>query len=116
MPLMKILLNCLPPADIHTPSISLSILKKFMHENGADIEIKYWNFMLSPMLKYSASEDTEVRLLPFLSILNDRNDNDKGNRRIVSFLQKLQPKYKTYGPDYYTELLQNTKAGFLSTL
>ena len=113
---MKILLNCLPPADIHTPSISLSILKKFMHENGADIEIKYWNFMLSPMLNYSDSEDTEVRLLPFLSILNDRNNKEKGDKRILSFLQNLQPKYKTYGPDYYAEFLQKTKAGILSTL
>ena len=116
MPLMKILLNCLPPADIHTPSISLSILKKFMHENGADVEIKYWNFILSPMLNYSDSEDTGVRLLPFLSILNDRNDSDKGDKRIVSFLQNLQPKYKTYGPDYYAEFLQKIKTDILSTL
>jgi radical SAM superfamily enzyme YgiQ (UPF0313 family) len=113
---MKILLNCLPPADIHTPSISLSILKKFMEENGIETKIKYWNFILSPMLEYSDSEDTEVRLLPFLSILNDRNNNEKGNKRILSFLQKLQPKYKTYGPDYYAEFLHKTKADILLTI
>jgi hypothetical protein len=113
---MKILLNCLPPADIHTPSISLSILKKFTNENGIETDIKYWNFMLSPMLKYSDSEDTEVRLLPILSILNDRNNSIKGNKRILSFLQKLQPKYKTYGPDYYAEFLQKAKADILTTI
>ena len=113
---MKILLNCLPPADIHTPSISLSILKKFMNENGRETEIKYWNFLLSPMLAYSDSEDSEVRLLPFLSILNDRNNNEKGNRRIRSFLQKLQPEYKTHGPDYYAEFLQSMKSDILLTI
>ena len=113
---MKILLNCLPPADIHTPSISLSILKKFMNENGIDTKIKYWNFILSPMLKYSDSEDTEVRLLPFLSILNDRNNNEKGNKRILTLLQKLQPKYSTYGNDYYSEFLQKTKSDIILTI
>lgn len=113
---MKILLNCLPPADIHTPSISLSILKKFMEENGIETKIKYWNFILSPMLEYSDSEDTEVRLLPFLSILNDRNNNEKGNKRILSFLQKLQAKFKTYGPDYYSEFLNKMKSDILLTI
>lgn len=113
---MKILLNCLPPADIHTPSISLSILKKFMNEKGVDTQIKYWNFLLSPMLDYSDSEDTEVRLLPFLSILNDRNKNEKGNKRILSFLQKLQPEFKTHSPHYYTEFLQKAKADILRNI
>lgn len=113
---MKILLNCLPPADIHTPSISLSILKKFLDVEGYNTEIKYWNFLLSPMLEYSDSEDTEVRLLLFLSMLNDRNNNKKGNSRILSFLQKLQPKYCTYGFDYYSDFLQKTKSEILLTI
>jgi radical SAM superfamily enzyme YgiQ (UPF0313 family) len=113
---MKILLNALPPADIHTPSISLSILKKFMNEKGVDTQIKYWNFLLSPMLDYVDSEDTEVRLLPFLSILNDRNKNEKGNKRILSFLQKLQPEFKTHDPNYYTEFLQKAKADILRNI
>lgn len=113
---MKILLNCLPPADIHTPSISLSILKSFMNENGTETELKYWNFMLSPMQEYCNSEDTDVRLIPFLSLLNDRNDNDKGNKRILSFLQQLQPEYKTHGNDYYAEFLEDTKADIVATI
>jgi radical SAM superfamily enzyme YgiQ (UPF0313 family) len=113
---MKILLNCLPPADIHTPSISLSILKKFMTENGVDTEIKYWNFILSPMFDYVDSEDTEVRLIPFLSILNDRNKNKKGHQRILSFLQKLRPEFKSHGPEYYSEYLENTKNEIIATI
>ena len=106
---MKILLNCLPPADIHCPSISLSILKKFMINNGADTEVKYWNFSLSLMSDYTDSEDTEIRLLPFLSILNDRNKNIQGNNRIISLLQKLQPSFKINNPNYYSEFLQEKK-------
>ncbi|NOQ25543.1 MAG: radical SAM protein [Bacteroidales bacterium] len=106
---MKILLNCLPPADINSPSISLSILKKFMETNGIETKIKYWNFLLSLMSEYTDSEDTEIRLLPFLSILNDRNENTKGNNRIISLLQKIDPSYKTEDPDYYSEFLQTKK-------
>jgi len=87
-----------------------------MNENNIETEIKYWNFLLSPMSDYSDSEDSEVRLLPFLSILNDRNKNEKGNKRILSFLQKLQPEFKTHGPDYYAEFLQNTKADIFGNI
>lgn len=87
-----------------------------MNEKGVDTQIKYWNFLLSPMLDYVDSEDTEVRLLPFLSILNDRNKNEKGNKRILSFLQKLQPEFKTHGSDYYTEFLQKAKADILRNI
>jgi len=106
---MKILLNCLPPADVNSPSISLSILKKFMVNNGFETEIKYWNFLLSFMSDYVESEDTEIRILPFLSILNDRDNNTKGNNRIISLLQKLDATYKTINPVYYSEFLQTTK-------
>jgi radical SAM superfamily enzyme YgiQ (UPF0313 family) len=106
---MKILLNCLPPADINTPSISLSILKKFMLHHGIETEIKYWNFLLSVMNDYIETEETEIRILPFLSILNDRFKNIKGNNRILSLLQKLQPSYKTDDPDFYTDFIQNKK-------
>ncbi len=87
-----------------------------MDINGVETGIKYWNFMLSPMSDYSESEDTEVRLLPFLSLLNDRNKDVKGNKRILSFLQKLQPEYKTHGHGYYTEFLDETKADIIETI
>lgn len=106
---MKILLNCLPPTDVNSPSISLSVLKTFMQNHGFETEIKYWNFLLSMMSEYTESEDTEIRLLPFLSIINDRNGNKKGNNRILSLLQKIDPSYKTHDPHYYAEFLQEKK-------
>ncbi|RLD71343.1 MAG: hypothetical protein DRJ10_19530, partial [Bacteroidetes bacterium] len=113
---MKILLNWLPPADVHSPSISLSILKKFMINRGFETEVKYWNFLLSLMSDYIDSEDTEIRLLPFLSILNDRNENIKGNKRIISLLQRLQPSFKTDNPNYYLEFLQDKKDEILEII
>ncbi|NQU54726.1 MAG: radical SAM protein [Bacteroidetes bacterium] len=106
---MKILLNCLPPTDINTPSISLSILEKFMVNNGVETEVKYWNFLLSVMSEYTDSEETEIRILPFLSILNDWANNTKGNNRIISLLQQLDTSYKATDPDYYSDFLQTKK-------
>ena len=113
---MKILLNCLPPVDTNSPSISLSILKKFMVNHGFETKIKYWNFSLSLMTEYYETEDTEIRLLPFLSILNDRANNAKGNRRIISLLQKLQASFKINHPNYYLDLLQEKKQEILETI
>lgn len=87
-----------------------------MNEKGVEAEIKYWNFLISPMLEYYESEDTEVRLLPFLSILNDRNKDVKGNRRILSFLQKLMPEYKSHNSDYYKEFLEKAKTDILLSI
>ncbi|MBI9069365.1 MAG: radical SAM protein [Salinivirgaceae bacterium] len=106
---MKILLNCLPPTDINSPSISLSILKSFMINNGIETEVKYWNFSLSVMSEYTDTEDTEIRILPFISILNDRDNNTKGNHRILSLLQKIDPSFKADDPDYYSNFLQEKK-------
>ncbi len=113
---MKILLNCLPPADINNPSISLSILKKFMASQDVETEIKYWNFSLSVMAEYTDSEDTEIRLLPYLSIINDRHNNTKGNRRIVSLLQEIDPSYKADDPDYYADFLAEKKEEIFETI
>ncbi len=106
---MKILLNCLPPADINTPSISLSILQKFMQENEVEAEIKYWNFLLSLMSDYTDSEDPEKRLLPFLSILNDKENYKMGNDRILDIFENLQPNKTNESANVFSELLQKQK-------
>jgi len=113
---MKILLNCLPPTDIYSPSISLSILKKFMMNQGVDTRVKYWNFKWSVMSDFTDSEDTEIRLLPFLSIFNDRYQNEKGNQRILSQLQKIDPSKKPHQAPYYQALLQKKKEEILRVM
>jgi len=80
-----------------------------MVNHGFETEIKYWNFLLSVMSGYIETENTEVKILPFLSMLNDGEANIKGNNRIISLLQKLQPSCKIDDPNYYSKFLQNKK-------
>lgn len=80
-----------------------------MYTQGVETGIKYWNFDLSVMADYTDCEDTEIKMLPFLSMLNDREENEKGNQRILSLLQKLDPSLKITDPNYYTEFLDEKK-------
>ena len=80
-----------------------------MNKQGFEADVIYWNFALSVMQNYTDSEDTEIRLLPFLSILNDKHKNHIGNNRIISLLQKIDPTYKMLDPHYYTNLLKEMK-------
>ncbi len=100
---MKILLNCLPPADINTPSMALSVLKSFMKRSEVETEIKYWNFDLSLMSDHTDSEDPEKSLLPFLSILNDKENNSDGNVKILKLMEELKPSSQNRSLDILEE-------------
>lgn len=80
-----------------------------MMNHGVNTEVKYWNFSWSVMSDYTDSEDTEIRLLPFLSILNDKQKHGQGNQRILSLLQKIDPSHKAINPNYYEEFLKDKK-------
>ncbi len=101
----KILLNYLPPADIYTPSASLSILKSFMLENNINTEIKYWNFLFNPILPFGESEETNEVIFPFISIINDIFNNEEGNTRIIDLFTKLSnTEGKTNSTEKHKEL------------
>ena len=106
----QILLNYLPPADIYTPSASLSILKSFMVNNGFDTNVKYWNFLLNPVLPLAIDENEETSevILPFISIINDIYSNDIGNSRAVELLNE---KFDLNNEDssYYDKMLEESK-------
>lgn len=80
-----------------------------MQERGYKSEVKYWNFLWPDMSDYIETEDTEIRLLPFLSILNDIHDNTRGESRLLSLLQQLKPAFKADDSDYYQEFLEEKK-------
>ena len=87
--MQEIILNYLPPADIYTPSASLSILKSFMLDKGFDTKVKYWNFLFNPVLPLAEeNEETSEVILPFISIINDWYQNEKGNARCEELLAK----------------------------
>lgn len=105
----KILLNYLPPSDVYTPSAALSILKSFMQNEGFDTEIKYWNLLFKNVLPLVESDETEEVILPFLSIINDKNNNSLGNNRAAELLQKLLPQHKDEEIDIFTDILKESK-------
>ncbi len=87
--MQEIILNYLPPADVYTPSASLSILKSFMLNKGFDTKVKYWNFLFNPVLPLAnENEETSEVILPFISIINDWHKNEKGNIRCEKLLAK----------------------------
>lgn len=113
---MKVLLNNLPPADINSPSISLSILKSFMLKHKISTEILYWNFDLSLMEEFTQADNNEIDILPFISIINDRFNNSAGNKRILSLLQQIDPSLQAINSNYYSELLEEKKNCALKTI
>jgi hypothetical protein len=87
--MQEITLNYLPPADVYTPSASLSILKSFMLNKGFDARVKYWNFLFNPILPLAdENEETSEVILPFISIINDWHQNKKGNLHCAELLAK----------------------------
>ena len=87
--MQEIILNYLPPADVYTPSASLSILKSFMLNKGFDAKVKYWNFLFNPILPLAdENEETSEVILPFISIINDWHQNEKGNLHCAELLAK----------------------------
>ncbi|MFH2142227.1 MAG: radical SAM protein [Bacteroidota bacterium] len=104
----KVILFYLPPAEVLTPSASLSILKSFMLKNGFPTEIKYWNFALNIMREYTNDDSSVTSLIPFYAILNEKNNDIKVYNRIVSTLNQSVPNYlnETGG---YENLLEKIK-------
>jgi len=80
-----------------------------MEMNNVETSIKYWNFNLSSMDDYTDSEDPEKRMLHFLSLLNDKEDNKIGNNRIIELMQELKPAIEDDYSELHTENLESKK-------
>lgn len=100
----KLILNWLPPANINSPAISLSILKTYMQENKVETKVIYWNELFNRELKKYfgiKSENDSAKLLPFIGILNNIKNNTDNTKRILTALQAIKPDYKfQYSGDY----------------
>ena len=98
----KIILNCLPPASIYSPSPGLSILKGFMQDNKYDVEIKYWNIILEKFSKHFANnKDKDVlQLLPFYISLIDEFNDTIAEKRIFSLIHSINPFFVFNNADF----------------
>ncbi|RPH31923.1 MAG: radical SAM protein [Bacteroidales bacterium] len=92
----KVLLNWLPPAQINSPSISLSVLKSYLNEKNINSKIIYWNVLFHSEMKKFFGEKTDddmAKLLPFINILNNIKNNIDNKQRIISALQAIKPEF-----------------------
>lgn len=102
---MKVIFNCLPPANIDHPSPSFSILQSFLNHNGFDSRTIYWNLMMFPVMSYYPNSDDILRnLIPFLAILAEEYNDTDAKKKICTYLHTLQPRYITMENFYRNSL------------
>jgi radical SAM superfamily enzyme YgiQ (UPF0313 family) len=115
---MKVIFNCLPPGNIDYPSPSLSILQSFLNQNGYTAKTIYWNILLFRTMSYYASNNDILRnLFPFLSVIAEEYNDKNVKNSLVTYLQTLQPHYKTSDNFYQNSLeeIRNTVHEIIDT-
>lgn len=88
-----VILNCLPPANILMPSLTLNILKTVLAAEDFFSEVKYWNLKFEPLFSdwsaHFGGENYEVsRLLPFIFCLAGKYNDSVAKERISGYLKK----------------------------
>lgn len=109
----QILLNYCPPSIENCASPALSALQAFLKKNGFDVQIKYWNILLNPIIKEFFEFDKKIyqtefyKLLPFYSYLAIKyNDKKKINRikyLIINEIPYLNLEDENYIDDFLIE-------------
>lgn len=90
---MKVILNCLPPARIDTPSAALSVLKAHLVNNGIEAHVVYWNILLDGVLP-SFGRDTDMihfDLLPYLYLIAGEQGDPIAEARANAYVKAELP-------------------------
>lgn len=90
---MKVILNCLPPARVDTPSAALSILKAHLVQHGVETEVLYWNILLDGLLP-SFERNTDAihfELLPFLYLIAGEHGDDIAQSKANAWMKSQLP-------------------------
>lgn len=106
---LKVLINCLPPANLYMPSIGCEILNNYISaKNDVKSEVIYWNHLFQQKISDEEnlfqSEADFYQILPFLAILTE-NEDPKFRKRILLKMQEINPALKSLGEYYYEEKL-----------
>ena len=103
---MKVIFNYLPPGNIDYPSPSMSILQSFLKHKGFEASTIYWNILMFQIMSYYTHTNDIIRnLFPFLAVIADEADDRALKNRMRSYLQTMQPYYKTKD-DFYSNSLK----------
>jgi radical SAM superfamily enzyme YgiQ (UPF0313 family) len=113
---IKLILNYMPPANIYTPSASLSILKGFMQSNLIETSIIYWNILIDNILTgevsdYRSKDQRELDnlyLIPFIYMISEQYKDAVSSKKISAYLSSIFPRYQIKR-DRYSLILMNLK-------
>lgn len=90
---MKVILNCLPPARLDTPSAPLSILKAHLMNNGIDARVIYWNLLLDGILPpFERNTDAiHFDLLPYIYLIAEEQKDDIAQGKANAYVKAELP-------------------------
>lgn len=118
----NILLNWLPPALEDSPSPSMSVLKKYLENNGYNVTVIYWNVILRDHIKAfmnltfdTLSQDIS-KLIPFFANISINHNDGDSLDRIIYYLINENPKLHSLGYDGVKQNLIENLAIFNKTI
>lgn len=114
----SILLNWMPPAQITTPSPSMSVLKSYLLNAGYDVEIKYWNHILFDLQQeYTWNNDSDsIKWAMYLAYPSLKHkDNDK-IANIKALLKSIKPQYLNLGNDFFDHHIESFSEKFINAV
>lgn len=102
----KVILNCCPPADMHIPSPSLSVLQAYLQMNNYEVEVKYWNlyfhYLQNEFIWNDARNSNEITILYlYFNYIAIMEKNADIYTHLKLFLQTINPKFLSDDPDCY---------------
>lgn len=96
----RIVLNCFPPADISSPSASMSVLQSYLIYNNFSATTIYWNFIFSELqCSFLWADDPKTlgdeinSLLLFFNYIAIKNNDKDIYNSIKSKLMSKKPHY-----------------------
>jgi len=93
----EIILNCMPPFSINTPSPALSILKAYLCKNGYSVRILYWNILLHKLenefiwYKQNTRKGSQHATIIYAAYLAIKTKNEPLYNEIKAVLQTILP-------------------------
>jgi radical SAM superfamily enzyme YgiQ (UPF0313 family) len=104
----KIILNWMPPALDYIPSPSMSVLKQYLVSNGFDVDVIYWNLLLSKLLKgFVWTEDLAdkdmLSMYLLFNYLSIAYNDESAYKYIKTNLKSIKPQYIATSYDFFDQ-------------
>lgn len=91
--MIKVILNCLPPARVDTPSAALSILKAHLVQHGIETDVLYWNLLLDRVPPHFERNTDAIHLdlLPYLYLIAGEYGDDIAQSKANAYVKARLP-------------------------